>query len=66
MASTGNFLELMCGHQVALLAQLVNPPAVQETLFDSGPRPPGEVDRLPCSILGLPCGSAGKDSACNA
>ena len=51
------------------MAQLVkNPPAMQETLV----RFLGQEDLLekgkvtPSSILGLPCGSAGKESTCNA
>ena len=52
------------------MAQLVkNPPAMQETLvwFDSWV---GKIcwrrDRLPSPVfLGLPCGSAGKESACS-
>ena len=53
----------------SLIAQLVkNPPAMQETWFDSWV---GKIhwrrDRLPTSVfLGFPCGSAGKESACNA
>ena len=53
----------------SLLAQLVkNPPAMQETLVQFL----GWEDLLEkgqtthSSILGLPCGSAGKESACNA
>ena len=51
-----------------LIAQLVkNPPAVQETQFDSWI---GKIhwrkDRLPTPVfLGFPCGSAGKESSCN-
>ena len=51
-----------------LLAQLVkNPPAMQETQFSSWV---GKIcwrrDRLPTPVsLGFPCGSAGKESACN-
>ena len=50
------------------IAQLVkNPPAVQETQFDSWI---GKIhwrkDRLPTPVfLGFPCGSAGKESSCN-
>ena len=50
------------------MAQLVkNPPAIQETLLQFL----GQEDLLEkgkaahSSILGLPCGSAGKESACN-
>ena len=49
----------------SLIAQLVkNPPAVQETWFDSWVRKiPWRRDRLPTPLfLGFPCGSAGKDS----
>ena len=51
------------------MAQLVkNPPGMQETPFDSWV---GKIrwrrDRLPTPVfLGLPCGSAGKEFACNA
>ena len=46
------------------MAQLVkNPPARQETLVQSLDR----RDRLPTPVfLGFPCGSAGKESTCNA
>ena len=53
----------------SLLAQLVkNPPAMPETLFNSWV---GKIrwrrDRLPTTgFLGFPCGSAGKESTCNA
>ena len=53
----------------SLIAQLVkNPPAMQETWFNSWA---GQIcwrrDRLPIPVfLGFPCGSAGKESACNA
>ena len=53
----------------SLIAQLVkNPPAIQKSLFDSWV---GKIcwrrDRLPTPVfLGFPCGSAGKESACNA
>ena len=53
----------------SLIAQLVkNPPAIQETWLDSSV---GKIcwrrHRLPSPVfLGFPCGSAGKDSACNA
>ena len=46
-----------------------NPPATQETLvrFLGREDPfPGRRDRLPTPVfLGFPCGSAGKESACN-
>ena len=50
----------------SLIAQLVkNPPAVQETWFDSWVRKiPWRRDRLPTPLfLGFPCGSAGKEPA---
>ena len=53
----------------SLVAQLVkNPPAMQETPFDSWV---GKMcwkrDKLPTPVLlGFPCGSAGRESACNA
>ena len=53
----------------SLIAQLVkNPPAMQETQFVSWV---GKIcwkrDRLPTPVfLGFPCGSADKESACNA
>ena len=53
----------------SLIAQLVqNPPAMQETLVRFlGPEDPLEKGYAThSSILGLPCGSAGKESACNA
>ena len=52
----------------SLVTQLAkNPPAMQETWFDSWL---GKVrwrkDRLPTPVfLGSPCGSAGKESVCN-
>ena len=44
-----------------------NPPAMQETLVRFlGQEDPLRRDRLPTPVfLGFPCGSAGKDSACN-
>jgi len=53
----------------SLIAQLVkNLPAMQETQFDSWVRKTHwRRDRLPTpAFLGFPCGSAGKESACNA
>ena len=53
----------------SLIAQLVkNWPAVQETHFDSWVRKiHWKKDRVPTPVfLGFPCGSAGKESACNA
>ena len=55
--------------QASLIAQLVkNPPAMQETQFDSWVgKNPWRRDRLPTpGFLGFPCGSAGKESACHA
>ena len=52
----------------SLIAQLVkNPPAMQETQFDSWVRMiRRRRDRLPTPVfLGFPYGSAGKESACN-
>ena len=51
------------------MAQLVkNPPATQETLVQSWVRKiRWRKDRLPTAgFLGFPCGSAGKESTCNA
>ena len=44
-----------------------NAPAMQETPLDSWVRAiPWKRDRLPTPVfLGFPCGSAGKESACN-
>ena len=53
----------------SLVAQLVkNLPAMQETQFDSWVgKIPWRRDRLPIPVFwGFPCGSAGKESACNA
>ena len=53
----------------SLVAQLIkNPPAMQETQFDSWVRKiHWRRDRLPIPVfLGFACGSAGKESACNA
>ena len=58
-----------CRLWTSLIAQLVeNLPAVQETQFNSWV---GKIrwrrDRLPTPVfLGFLCGSAGKESACNA
>ena len=52
----------------SLTTRLVkNPPAMQETWFDSWVRKiPWRRDRLPTPVfLGFPCGSAGKESTCN-
>ena len=53
----------------SLIAQLVkNPPVMQETLLRVlGSEDPVEKGKSThSSILGLPCGSAGKESTCNA
>ena len=53
----------------SVIAQLVkNPPAMQETQFNSWVRKIcWRRDRLPTPVfLGFPCDSAGKESACNA
>ena len=55
--------------RASLTAQLVkNPPAMQETPVQFlGWEDPLEKDRLPTPVfLGFPCGSAGKESTCNA
>ena len=54
--------------RASLVAQLVkNPPAMRETWIQSlgweGPLEKGKATHS--SILGFPCGSAGKESACN-
>ena len=52
----------------SLMAQLVkNPPAMQKTLVRFlGREIHWRRDRLPTPVfLGFPCGSAGKESACN-
>ena len=57
----------MC--RASLIAQLVkNPPAAQETLVQFLDRKVCcRRDRLPTPVfLGFPCGSAGKESTCNA
>ena len=54
--------------RASLIAQLVkSPPAVQETPVRFLDREdPLEKDRLPTPVfLSFPCGSAGKESACN-
>ena len=51
------------------MAQIVkNPPAMQETpIRFLGWEVPWRRDRLPTAVfLGFPCGSVGKESACNA
>ena len=55
--------------RASLIAQLVkNPPAMQETRFNSWVRKIcWRRDRLPIPVfLGFPCTSAGKESVCNA
>ena len=55
--------------RASLIAQLVkNLSAMQETpVWFLGGEEPLERDRLPTPVfLGFPCGSAGKESACNA
>ena len=55
--------------RASLIAQLVeNPPAMQETQFNSWVRKISwGRDRLPTPVfLGFPCGSADKESTCNA
>ena len=49
-------------------SSLKNPPAMQETLVQLlGQEDPLRRDRLPTSVLlGFPCGSADKESTCNA
>ena len=52
----------------SLIAQLVkNPPAIQETPIQFlGQEVHWRRDRLPTPVfLGFPCGSTGKESACN-
>ena len=56
-------------NKASLIAQLVkNPPAMQETPDRFlGQKDPLEKDRLPTPVfLDFPCGSAGKESTCNA
>ena len=64
------YLKLHCLlYQTALIVQLVkNPPAMEETPFDSFVgRIPWRRDRLPTPVfLGFPWLSAGKESAYNA
>ena len=53
----------------SLIDQLVKKlPAMQETLVQFQSREdPGRRDKLPTPVfLGFPCGSAGKESTCNA
>ena len=63
------FKHFVMKFQASLIAQLVkNPPAMQETLVQfMGQEDPLGRDRLPTLVfLGFPCGSAGKESSCNA
>jgi len=56
-------------HRASLIAQLVkNLPAIQGPWFDSWVgKSSCRRDRLPTAVfLGFPCGSAGKESTCNA
>ena len=56
------------GVRASLVAQLVkNLPVMQEPRFNSWVgKIPWRRDRLPTPVfLGFPCGSAGKESACN-
>ena len=68
MKLTTTFTVTLKQHRAFLIAQLVkNLPAMQETWFDSWV---GKIcwrmDRLLAPVfLGFPCGSAGKESACN-
>ena len=62
-------LQSMILLRYSLITQLVkNTPAVQETLLQYWVgKIPCRMDRLPTSVfLGFFCGSAGKESACNA
>ena len=54
--------------KASLAAQPVrNPPATQETPVQFLRKIPWRRDRLPTPVfLGFPCGSAGKESSCNA
>ena len=54
--------------EASLIVQLVkNPPAVWEILVQFLRKIPWRRDRLPTPVfLGFPCGSAGKESSCNA
>ena len=57
------------GKRASLVAQLVkNPPVMQGPRFNSWVRKiPWRRERLPTPVfLGFPCGSAGKESLCNA
>ena len=62
------FSSILADLRTYLTAQLVkNPPAMQETLiWFLGRKIPWRRNRLPTPVfLGFPCGSAGKESACN-
>ena len=59
---------IRCPQWISLIAQLVkNPPAMQETPVQFlGREDPWRRDRLPTPVFfGFPCGSVGKESACN-
>ena len=63
------WLFMLYSAMASLTAQLVkSPPAMQEPRFDSLVRKiPWRKERLPTPVfLSFPCGSAGKESACNA
>ena len=65
-----SYLQNMYNHAkvASLVAQLVkNPPAMQKTLacFPSWEESQKKGQATHSSILGLPCGSAGKEFACN-
>ena len=57
----------LCYQGASLIAQLVENPAMQETpvRFQGQEDPLEKGKATHCSILGFPCGSADKESACN-
>ena len=61
-------IELSIDIKIYLIAQLVkNPPATQQAFNSWVGKICWRRDRLPAPVfLGFPCGSAGKESACNA
>ena len=64
-----SFINDIVQYEASLIALLVkNPPVMQETpVRFLGPEDPWRRDRLPMPVfLGFPCGSAGKELACNA
>ena len=68
MSPLGIRVMIKYGDGTSLVAQTVkNPPAVQETWFDSWVRKiPWRRDRLPTPLfLGFPCNSSGKEYACD-